>query len=165
MAEYDNLYDLVHSINQEAVKSYSAQDIQKNKILVQTLRAEIQDNLREYYRTYDPMSYNRTYDLLHSMTYIKFNEADGIFTIEFNERAFNPDFNGNDNFIPVVVNYGWDWKGPRPHLPRSYQYYSGSGYITKAIEDFNKKYAKKGISAQFIINGIPAEDWGSIPYR
>ena len=63
MAEYDNLYDLVHSINQEAVKSYSAQDIQKNKILVQTLRAEIQDNLREYYRTYDPMSYNRTYDL------------------------------------------------------------------------------------------------------
>ena len=63
MAEYDNLYDLVHSINQEAVKSYSAQDIQKNKTLVQTLRAEIQDNLREYYRTYDPMSYNRTYDL------------------------------------------------------------------------------------------------------
>ena len=41
------------------------------------------------------------------------------------------------------------------------------GFIkfTKAIEDFNKKYAKKGISAQFIINGIPAENWGSIPYR
>lgn len=165
MAEYDNLYDLVADVNQELINSYSNQDIQKNKILVQKLRAEIQDNLREYYRAYDPIDYERTYDLLHAMTYIKFKQDEGVFTIEFNERAFHPNFKNKNSFVPVLVNYGWDWGGARPHLPRSYQYYAGSGYITKAIEEFNKKYAKKGISAQLVIDGIPVEDWGSIPYR
>lgn len=147
----------------------SVVDLKQLKKYAQELRAEIIKNLNMYYNSYEPIDYIRTRNLLDALDRVKIDQTHNMLTIDFNDNAWHKSMSAKNfhySFVPTLVNYGWD-VGPRPrNLERSYNYYAGSGYLTKAIADFNKKYKRKGIFAQLIINGLPVESYGNdVPYE
>jgi hypothetical protein len=82
------------------------------------------------------------------------------------------------SFVPILLNYGWDvgkdigvgyhqkFAKADPSI-MTYQYYAGCYFITKAIAEFNEKYKKLNIKAEFFLGdkNITLYDGnGKLPY-
>lgn len=104
--------------------------------------------------------------------------------INFSENAFRSNMFAEGmpghhiSFVPILLNYGWDVQkdigvGYRQKYYSSdrslmtYQYYAGSYFITKAINEFNEKYKSINVRADFWLgdtNITLYDGSGKLPY-
>ncbi|MGF6375119.1 hypothetical protein M2140_000153 [Clostridiales Family XIII bacterium PM5-7] len=123
-------------------------------------------NLEKYYSSYNPIEYPRTYNLRGMFSAPIIDANNGTIQIPFSGNAFHPSALENDvhySFVPILLNYGWSVKGSTKRNSR-FEHFEGSMFITNAINSFNRKYAKDGITAKFIVAGEDAEMSSYSPY-
>lgn len=125
----------------------------------------------EYYTSYDPNTYDRqrhsvpwkgskTYSFERAMRlmdgievgvdnrslsmYIRFDDTHAYHeSVVWNAQTQSY---GQDGYLPLLLNYGWEWSGVNKHIEH-FTYYSGAHFIERGIKNFNKSpYAKYGIT-------------------
>ena len=105
----------------------------------------IQFYIDEYYTTYKPKVYDRTYRFQGAMYVENFLDIKIIGNTIQLQIKFNDDLAMHDSiydngvgYVPVLINDGWCWKGwgnkPEDHFHK----YSGYHFIEKGIADFNR---------------------------
>lgn len=123
------------------------------KTIEQNLKSEakrlldcIQKRIDEYYSSYKPKYYDRTFDFLNSMfiaedilnIIVKDNTM--AVSIKFDESlAYHTSlFGGNKVYIPLLINDGWCWDGWENREEDHFHKYNGFHFLEKGIADFNK---------------------------
>lgn len=110
----------------EALKS-EAQRLQQ--ILIKHINA--------YYASYDPVQYNRTYQMRDSVK-VETSVKDMSIAVYFNQKAYHPSLlGGNPGFTPVLIDSGWVWKNQSVPIYR-FTAYEGYGFIQQAVDEFNR---------------------------
>ena len=96
-------------------------------------------------------------------------EADGSMRIHFADRMWKENkFKTHISFVPILWEKGWSVHHAyiaREHY-MGFNYYAGSNAISTAISKFNKKYAKDGIYASFMLGDTDINlVKGRLPYK
>ena len=125
--------------------SVNAEIIRKTQAILEKeakrLKKMIATEVGNYYGSYSPTVYDRTFGLINSL---KIDKAyhDGqylIVKIYFDPTmgmATQPSKMGGDpGFTPILINYGWRWK--RRTGPYRFAYYEGFYFWGRALEKFN----------------------------
>ena len=131
----------------------SKMKMSNGKTLEQNLKSEakrlmncIQKRIDEYYNSYSPNFYKRTYRFKRSIflaediltVHVKNNTIS--ISIKFNESlAYHPTLWGAKSqvYVPLLINDGWCWNGYNGEEDH-FKKYSGFHFIEKGIADFNQ---------------------------
>lgn len=127
----------------QGVDSVDVDEFFKNQVYL--LRICIENEIENYYSSYTPQSYPRTFDMLNSL------EIDGLYSnknyyrmrIYFNDRAYKNSViapHHDLGFTPLLINEGWEWRDPSKY----------KGTITDRVRDHFISY--KGY--HFVEKGI-----------
>jgi hypothetical protein len=105
------------------------------------LRESIQIYIDEFYDSYFPSTYVRTYNFENSLE-ISPVKSDGIvhsIGIYFNQDlATHPSlWGGEDGYLPFLLNDGWQWKNHSEVDIYRFSHYDGFHFIEKGIQRFN----------------------------
>lgn len=112
-----------------------------SKLLERILREKVQ----EYYDSYEPIKYKRTYDFLNSIKISPIVREGNTYTFSVyfdQDIATHPSyFNGEDGYVPILLNEGFSWKEENQPVPPIHHlsYYEGFHFVEDAIKDFNKQ--------------------------
>lgn len=105
----------------------------------------IQFYIDEYYATYNPKVYDRTYRFQGAMYVENFLDIKIIGNTIQLQIKFNDDLAMHDSiydngvgYVPVLINDGWCWKGWENKPEDHFHKYSGYHFIEKGIADFNR---------------------------
>lgn len=105
----------------------------------------IQFYIDEYYATYKPKVYDRTYRFQGAMYVENFLDIKIIGNTIQLQIKFNDDLAMHDSiydngvgYVPVLINDGWCWKGWENKPEDHFHKYSGYHFIEKGIDDFNR---------------------------
>lgn len=160
MASYRNFKDLVAGItSNEQFKNMVIQERSKKtdaklREYAKELRRMINKNLSTYYKSYSPVEYDRTNKLKSSINTYSPIVNDGVnisAVLQFNDNAWHDNAVLNDpheSFVPALINYGWHLKNTTVTRNNRFRHFSGSFYITNAIDEFNAMYSKYGVFAK-----------------
>jgi hypothetical protein len=100
----------------------------------------IQIYIDDFYLSYKPVEYIRTYDFQKSLRVSPVTTDGFTYSIEvyFDERqATHPSiFNGGDGYLPFLLNDGWQWHNDKTFIYRL-SYYDGFNFVEKGIDRFN----------------------------
>ena len=101
----------------------------------------IRQKINEYYMSYDPKVYERTYDMINSLQVEKsiVNGNEISVRVYFDDSANHPSvFGQEDGFSPWLINHGWRvQKGNHMNIEH-FGYQKGARFIENAIAEFNK---------------------------
>lgn len=120
---------------------------QQLEIEVNRLYKCIQRYIDEYYDSYNPIVYQRTFRFQGAMYVQDFVDARIVgnsieLSILFHDDlAYHPSFSGKSAFVPVLINYGWEAPKLAAYLGKDIEhltYYEGFHFIEKGIRDFNR---------------------------
>lgn len=140
----NNLNDLAryigspHGTTQVIKNSYEISKALKEAadLLSKILQRKVQD----YYDSYKPVEYQRTYQFLNSIRISPVKHDGDKLHIEVyfdKNMATHPSiFGGESGFVPILLNEGWTWN--KKTGPYRLAFYEGFHFIEKAIEEFNK---------------------------
>jgi hypothetical protein len=106
-------------------------NIADNLLLKESMRLkEILDkNIIDYYSSYNPTEYKRTFDFKYSVR-IKQNGASSMIVYFADENVIR-----DGDYLPELLNYGWgEVNQGRYH----YDWYLGFHFIEKTIDEYNK---------------------------
>lgn len=105
----------------------------------------IQFYIDEYYATYKPKVYDRTYRFQGAMYVENFLDIKIIGNTIQLQIKFNDDLAMHDSiydngvgYVPVLINDGWCWKGWENKSEDHFHKYLGYHFIEKGIADFNR---------------------------
>ena len=106
----------------------------------QRLKDCIQKFIDEYYGSYSPSVYSRTFRFQRSLSVDDVVEVDvtqnqmRIYLLFDNNLAYHPSAfrNGQNGYVPVLINYGWQWKNDKIHKEHL-SYYNGFNFVEKGI--------------------------------
>lgn len=135
----------LRKINVEKVRLSSGLTLQQAlKKEVDRLYNCIQHYIDEYYTSYNPSVYERTYRFQSAMYTQNFLDARVVgntiqLSITFHDSlAFHDSLNGDSVYVPILINYGWSHKGYENKPDDHFHKYSGFHFIEKGIADFNR---------------------------
>lgn len=124
--------------------------MKNGKTVTQNLRYEakrlmdcIQSEIDNYYNSYDPSVYKRTYRFqgaLYAEDFINIDVKDNMVYIYLrfqSDLAYHDSFSGKDVFVPLLINDGWCWDGWEDAQDDHFHKYSGFHFLEKGIEKFN----------------------------
>jgi hypothetical protein len=104
------------------------------------LHAILYEKVRDYYDSYTPKYYERTYNFLNSIrtTPIIREGNQYTFTVYFDEdMGTHPSImGGEDGYVPILLEEGWQWKNDTTNK-HHFSYYEGFNFVEKAIDEFN----------------------------
>lgn len=138
----------------EEQKSKKARNVRMDTMewIAQELMMEIMNNLNDYYESYEPSKYVRTYDMRNMFdmnSSVQIDKKKKIVTIYFNEAAWHRNiFNTHSSFVPLLLDQGWSVGGSTKKRSR-FEYYEGSQFISRAIKKMNSKYKSYGVHIEF----------------
>lgn len=125
---------------------------QLRRIMTQKLKSEtnrlyncIQRHIDEYYKSYDPSVYQRTYRFQNAMYAQNFLDVKIIgniieLAVTFNDNlSMHDSITGGQVYVPVLINYGWCHKGYENYPEDHFHRYNGYHFIERGIADFNRK--------------------------
>lgn len=140
---------------------------QKLKIEVDRLYDCIQDKIDEYYDSYEPKVYRRTYrfqDSMYAQDIVDIRVLENKITLSINfhpSLANHPSlFGGEDGYVPLLLNYGWVAEKLEDSLgyiiPR-FTRFEGIHFIEEGIKEYNR-INPLGITVNInkIANGNPS---------
>lgn len=104
----------------------------------------INNQISLFYVSYYPKKYERTYWFSKALYIDSFYEIGNNGTSIEMRLRFDDNlsyghslWNGNDAYLPEILNYGWSWKHqPKNPIDRLTQY-SGFGFIENGIANYN----------------------------
>ena len=108
----------------------------------------VQKYIDEYYDSYKPTVYERTYAFKNSLRIEPVTQKGNILSVKIyfdDDSANHPSiFGGSDGYVPLLINDGWSWKNTQI-APYRLSHYEGFNFIEKAIEEYEKsnKYGFK----------------------
>ena len=124
--------------------------MKNGKTVTQNLRYEakrlmdcIQSEIDNYYNSYDPSVYKRTYRFqgaLYAEDFINVEVKNNFVYINLRfhpDLAYHDSFSGKEMFVPLLINDGWCWggyTGEEDHFRR----YDGYHFLEKGIEKWNQ---------------------------
>ena len=120
------------------------------------LKKMIKENIENYYTSYEPKEYIRTYRLKEALVISRADWKDNVFTavITFDIAKTTRDSifkNGGRANSADLINRGWSWKKAPPggHIEH-FTRYGGFGFIEQAVSDYQaqSKY-KANITIQY----------------
>lgn len=134
---FRNLRDLEKHIQQQREKELERIIYTEAKKLRHLIKREILN----YYRSYTPVVYERTYRFANSIRVEQVKRAgDELYVrIYFDQGLANHQslFGGEQGFVPNLINYGWQWNSGQTD-PYRFARYSGYNFIEKAVEQYMK---------------------------
>lgn len=144
MATFNNINDLVKYVQSKQGATnlvLSNESIKKSlKDAADMLYKIMHRQLESYYSSYTPIVYHRTYNLLNSLRISPIKQTGKSLSISVyfdGDSATHPSlFGGEDGFVPILLNEGWQWKNDIGvyHLSN----YEGFHFIENSIDEFNK---------------------------
>lgn len=147
MPTFSNLKDLEKYVNNQ--NNSSKLNILTSGQLMKVLEREgerlkgyLEEEVQNYYNSYSPTVYTRTYNFLNSVRITPvFQEGNNLTVkIYFDEGMATHDsiFGGEDGYVPTLLEYGWQVKSDK--VPNYYhlKYYEGFHFVDKAIEKYNR---------------------------
>lgn len=159
-----NANKLLKNVNLNKVK------LPNGKTVRQTMEQEIkrlydciQKYIDLYYTSYTPSQYVRTNKFKNAMVAEDFVNARWSgnhveLSIKFiDELSYHNSNNGQDVYVPLLINDGWKhkgWTGGEDH----YHQYSGFHFLEKGINEFN---ATNTLGLQITLN----KEWNSTLYE
>lgn len=105
-------------------------------------------HIREYYLSYEPRVYNRTYDFMDSLyaeNFINARVKDNRIELSVSFRdsmAYHTNiFGDHESYVPALINFGWKAPKLESMIGSRYRftYYEGYHFIEKAIRMFNRR--------------------------
>lgn len=104
------------------------------------LKSLLQQKLQDYYDSYEPLVYERTYALLNSLRVDAVQQKGALLSIKvyFDDSATHPSlFGGEAGFTPTLINEGWSWSNGMNiyHL----SHYEGFHFVERALEAFDEQ--------------------------
>ncbi len=100
----------------------------------------IQIYIDEFYQSYEPHIYTRTYDFQNSLRISPVSSNGIVHTIGVyfdQDMATHPSlWGGEDGYLPFLLNDGWKWKNDTTNIYR-FSHYDGFHFIEQGIERFN----------------------------
>lgn len=162
MPTFRSVKDLMKHFNGKSVSDLKGNQgaVGLEKSMTDTLKREaellascIQDELDKYYNSYSPIVYRRRAERKPKHPYplrdginvepvqVESFKGGKMFSIAVNfkeENAHHPSiFNGEDGFVPNLLNYGWRWK--KKSGPYRLGHYEGAKFVEKGIAQYYKK--------------------------
>lgn len=151
------------------VKTSNGKTLQENlEGAVQYLYQILDNYIREYYLSYNPSVYERTFDFMDSLYAENFLQArvrgNRIeLSVSFRDSmAYHPNFdNTHNSYVPLLINSGWSAPKLEKHIGHKvhrFTYYEGYHMVEKAIAQFNRQnpygvyISSKDVIAQW--NGV-----------
>lgn len=99
----------------------------------------LQKYIDEYYASYQPVVYERTYFFKHSLRYEDVKMVgDTMSVVIFFDEDFSTHesiLGGKDGFVPILLNDGYRTKLQPPRY--RFTHYDGFHFVEKAIEEYN----------------------------
>ena len=143
--QFNNLIDLTKHLNSSAgLKTIMSQESVKNalKQAADLLEESIQIYIDDFYLSYFPSTYVRTYNFENSLriTPVTSNGIISSIAVYFDEDlATHPSlWGGEDGYLPFLLNDGWQWKDDTTKIYRLSNY-DGFHFLEKGIDLFNSK--------------------------
>jgi hypothetical protein len=144
MKTFNSLSELSKHLNtsngQQAV--FGQKDVRKALREAASLLEKIMhDKLQEYYNSYSPVIYERTYNLLNSLRISPIEQSGNMLMISVyfdRDSATHPSiFGGEEGYVANLINEGWKWNHDIGinHL----SHYEGFHFIEKSIDEFNSR--------------------------
>lgn len=138
------LSDQLSKMNVGNLKMKNGKTVTKNlEIEAKRLKQCIQNEIDNYYDSYKPEEYVRTFRFKKSLYVEDFVDIDVInntmfINLKFDEDlAYHDSIDGTQGYIPLLINDGWCWDGytgEEDHFRR----YDGFHFFEKGIEEWNK---------------------------
>lgn len=160
MASFRNIQELVGHVLKDAKtngKSFDDKISADQKDLAEEYAKELQrlilENLRVYYRSYNPVKHKRTYQQLNIFDNINYVYGPNEITFGFSSSAMQKNAVKSDphmSFVPHLLNYGWRVKGAKDKYAGNgnrFLRFEGSFFIDNAIEEFNLLHSSEGVFA------------------
>src|SRR5574344_500159 len=103
----------------------------------------IQEEIDNYYNSYSPTIYNRSFrfqESLYAEDFINIDVKDNMVYIYLrfqSNLAYHDSFSGEDVFVPLLINDGWCWDGYTGSEDR-FKRYDGYHFLEKGIEKWNQ---------------------------
>jgi len=157
MPEFRSLEELANYFNKNQQNVLSNQ----NTLVVleeetQKLAQYIEEEIQNYLSSYVPTVYERTGNWLNSVKISPIVQEGEYLTaiITFDERLANHPslFNGEEGYVPWLMEVGWHWSMDKPHRTYRLSDFEGIQYIRRAVERFNSEN-KYGIKVSVVHNG------------
>lgn len=138
-----SLSNQLSSLNIENMKMKNGLTMGNNlKREARRLMKCIQDEIDNYYDSYSPKQYVRSFRFQEALYAEDFINVDVIkntlfINLKFNEAlSYHDSYSGKDMYVPLLINDGWCWdnyNGEEDHFRR----YDGYHFLEKGIEKFN----------------------------
>lgn len=144
MKTFNGLYELSKHLNtpngQQTV--FGQANVKKALREVARLLEKIMHRkLQDYYASYTPIVYERTYNLMNSLRISPIEQIGSFLTINVyfdREAATHPSiFGGENGYVANLINDGWKWNHDIGinHL----SHYEGFHFVEKSIDEFNSR--------------------------
>jgi hypothetical protein len=137
-----SLSDQLSNLNVAQLKINGKTYEQVLKDETKRLKDCIQKEIDNYYLSYTPIQYQRSYDFQESLTVddvitINVDASRMEMIIHFNDLAYHDSYWGDQGKVNValLLDDGWQWKN-NPHINHLSEY-GGSHFIENAISEFN----------------------------
>lgn len=149
--EFESWRDIEKFVESELGFGLNIVDGKPLKTILQEEQARLRRILKEevanYYRSYSPTTYKRTYEMMKSITTSMVMVENGFLTasIYFDEKAYKPSVIGKtheEGFTPILINEGWSWRDENlPPDPIEHFHYRNEGFRfgEKTVERYNKE--------------------------
>ncbi len=122
--------------------------LSNNKTIMKIMQEEgnrlkdlIQKYIDEYYDSYTPTQYKRTYSFKNSLRIETVKQEGDILSVRiyFDESMafYESLFGGEDGYVPRLIDEGWTWKDTTAGAYRLSNY-EGFGFVDKAISEYEK---------------------------
>ena len=145
----DSIEKQLEKILQTEVKMSNGRTLQQNLEGAVRYLYQILDNyIREYYLSYDPINYERTFDFMDSLYAENFLQARVVgdrieLRVSFiDSMAYHYNFNNSHkSYVPLLINCGWNAPKLEARVGKVHRltYYEGYHFVEKAINQFNKQ--------------------------
>jgi len=146
----DSIEKQLEKILQTEIKMENGKTLKENlEGAVQYLYQILDNYIREYYLSYKPIEYERTFDFMDSLYAENFLQARvkgnriELRVSFMDSMANHPNFNHtHQSYVPILINSGW--YAPKlekriGHRINRFTYYEGYHFIEKAIAQFNRQ--------------------------
>jgi hypothetical protein len=145
----DSIEMQLEKILQQQVKMENGKTLQQNlEGAIRYLYQIIDNHIREYYLSYEPREYERTFDFMDSLYAENFLQARVVgnrieLSVSFvDSMAYHYNFNRkHKSYIPILINCGWKAPKLEQRIGKVYRftYYEGYHFIEKSIKQFNSQ--------------------------
>lgn len=128
------------------------------------IRKIVQELMREIRNVCSSPPWNLHYIFYtNPMTIVDQPDGTIVVTLPFTEAAYRRNmFDTHYSFIPILMDMGWRVRkipgiGGKPSsgdgvTAPTFEYFAGSGELTRVLDEFNARYASKGFHAELVFD-------------